>query len=508
MDPHIASPGPEVGIHSTLKRRAVMSTFVLAGRAGVLQFIGLVGNVYVARLLEPSDFGIYAIVLFALSFFTLLGDAGLAAGLIQKHGTPSQRELSSVWWLQLALSLVVIGVVWVVAPLMILVWPSIPPQSSWLLRALSFNLFFTAIGVVPSLLLERDLRFARISISEVVTAVVFYVVLISLARRGWGVESFIGAVLSRGLVGSLLILGMRPWRPSLVFDWSALRPILRFGMPFQGKTVVGFLNGAVTPLYGGAVLGSYSLGLNNFARDTAYYPLRLVEIMARVGFPLYSRLRNDERAFASVLGRSIRLCAMGTLFFVALIFGLGPRIVHTVYSQRWDSAVPLLYVYTSTIALGFLSPLVAAALDAAGRPQIVFKLSLGWSLLNWIVVAVVLSFTRTALAFAIAYAVHVVLGNLALLFVTRRLLPLSEMWSWIRASAIAALLTALTGRLLLFNHAVGPVSLGLCLLVEGALFALTIAALDRSEVMKLILLYRSVRGTGISGAPLAPEEQR
>jgi len=479
----------------TLTRRARFGVLVLAGRAVVLQLTQLVGTIYLARVLDAGDFGIYAIVQFALSCFTLLGDAGLAASLIQKQTEPTQRELSTVWWVQVLIGLAVIGAVWLLAPLVLSLWPDTASSTVWLLRVLSFQFLFTSLRVIPALLLERELRFTRLSILDFIATMAFYGTAVTLAHRGFGAGALVSAVLVQGLTGLVLIFVLRPWFPSFVFDATGLRPMLKFGLAFQGKVLTSFVNGAITPLYAGAVLGKQALGLNNFARDAAYLPLKLVEILSRVTFPLYSRLQGDDQAFAASLGRSVQLCAMTTFFFSGLLFGLGPNLISVVYSDKWLPAMPALYVYSAAIGIGFLSPLIASALDALGKPQVIFRLSVAWTLLNWAVVSVSMIFWKSVLAFAIAYCVHVVFGNLAVIMMLRKLLPNARIWPHIRVALLSAVVVATLGRLFLGPWAWDVARLILAVLGCVAVYLGLIALLDRQALVAAIALLRRRRST-------------
>src|SRR3982750_3687342 len=48
-----------------------------------------------------------------------------------------------------------------------------------------------------------------------------------------------------------------------------------------------------------------------------------------------------------------------------------------IYWDQWARAIPALYVYALAITFGFLSPVVAAVLEALGKPQIIFRLAAG-----------------------------------------------------------------------------------------------------------------------------------
>ena len=67
-----------------------------------------------------------------------------------------------------------------------------------------------------------------------------------------------------------------------------VRTALKKGIAQQLRGMVGLVNGAVTPFWGGRTLGKTLVGYVNWAQSTAYFPLRLVEILSRIGFPLFA----------------------------------------------------------------------------------------------------------------------------------------------------------------------------------------------------------------------------
>lgn len=473
-----------------------IGALALGARSILQQLTTLVANVYLARVLTPADYGVFAIVQFAMAFFVVFGDVGLGPSLVQKRETPNQVELSTVFWFQLGLSLTVLGVVFVSAPLVLSLWPELPSGTEWLLRGLALTFLFTVLKVVPSLLLERNLRFGRISMIEFFGTVLFYATAVILASRGANAASLVLASVAQAGFAALALNLVQRWRPSFVFDRTALRGMLRFGVNYQGKVVMSLVNSSVTPLVAGIRLGEHGLGIVNFAHNTAWFPVQLVYIMGRVSFPAFSRLQHDRRALAGEIERTIVVCATATLFFVGLCLGIGPRMVEIIYSAKWLPAFPALYVYSLAIAIGFLSPIVASGLDALGRPQIVFRLSMAWSAINWVSVLIATEFARTPFAFGVGYSVHVVLGNLAVIVILRRMLPEARPLRRILPAVLGMALVAGLGRFLLYPWLQGGVSLalgvvalaaaflGLALLLDPALASTLRAALKKKPPRK------------------------
>lgn len=502
------SSGPAApSAHSlALQRKAKLGAIALAIRGVIMQFVVLGGDVYLRRRLDPFDFGLFAIVQFALAFFAFFGDAGLGGALIQKKDEPTQRELSSIWMLQVLLSLATVIVIWLTAPYIVRFWPDMKPEGVWVLRALSIDLLLTGMRSVPMLLLERQMEFRRLSVLDVILNLGFYATAVTLAGFGFGVMSLVWAVLTQGLLGLIGAFLARPWRPSLVLDRQLLKPIVNFGVTYQVKNLIGFSASAIAPIYGGRALGQAGLGFVNWAQSTAYFPLKLVQIMSRVSFPLFSRLQDDRPAFARSLERSLQICALGTLYFVGLGWALGPNLIHTLVTDKWMPALPLFYVYVSGISIGFLAPLVAPALDAIGKPQIMARFSVGWTLATFAIVV----FTTPrwgALGFVVGSCIPMVVGNALLFYVTMRVFPEARLWPRVRAAVVGGVVVGLVGHYTMAGWAFGPVLFPIAVVLLALLFLAVVFAIDRSlltDALQIIPRKRKASESPPAPDPAAP----
>lgn len=485
-----------------LKRRARIGVLVFMARTAVSEVGVFLANIALARLLSPKDFGVFAIVTFALSFFNFFSDVGLGGALVRQKEEPTQRELSSVFFFQLGVGLVMVILVGVASIFLRRVWPELPESAPWIMRALAVDMLLTAFRIIPSILLERELDFAKLGALEVIVKFSFLVTALTLAALGFGVWALAVGAVTQGVVSLIGAYVIRPWRPSLVYDHARLMPIVKYGLTFQTKNVIGFVNGSITPVYAGAMLGPAAVGYIGWAQGLAYFPLKLVEIMARVNFPLYARLQGDRKLFSETLGQSIQVCGMVTLFFVGLFFGLGPNVVRFIYDVKWMPALPLLYLYAGAISIGFLSPIVGAALDAAGRPGIIARLALGWTTLNWVVV--LFATPRWGMiGFSAGYIVHVIVGNLAVVFILRKLIPEAVIWPRVRASILAGAVTAALGYFVLSPWASTLPSFIASIVASVAAFLLVLGIVDRSVLEDAHGLIRRKRGDASPDRPAA-----
>jgi PST family polysaccharide transporter len=465
--------------------RARLGVALLAVRMVVMQLVVLGGNVYLTRALSPGDFGIFAIVQFVMLFFDLLGDAGLAAALIKEKELPDRRTMSTVFWFQVLLSLGIIALVWATSALVpaggLIVRGQmvLPADAVGLLRALSVVLLLTVLRVPCGIQMERGLQFGRQSSIDVINKVVYFSVAVPMASAGYGPKALLTAVVAQSATSMVVAHILSPFRPLFVLDWSILRPILKYGATVQLRSLVGYTNGSITPLFAGARLGRTDLGLNNWAQGFAYFPLEFVQIISRVSFPVFSQIRDDKVAFERAFEKSIQRVALISFFFTSLVLGMGPSLVSVVYTDKWLPAMPSLYIYSAAMTVGCLSPLVASALDAIGKPGIIARLSIGWMLLNWLVVGIVLTVAPGRTNFAAAYCVHVVVGNLAIVAVLKHEFPGVGATRALMAPAVGLGAAAAVGRWGLRPLIHGPVSLVVAILAAAAVFVSVAAAVDR-----------------------------
>ena len=83
---------PELEI-SEISHRAVFGVIVLTLRKFALRAISYLGGIFLARLLAPEIFGIFAIISFVINFFAFFSDVGLGAALIQKKEELAKKDL-------------------------------------------------------------------------------------------------------------------------------------------------------------------------------------------------------------------------------------------------------------------------------------------------------------------------------------------------------------------------------------------------------------------------------
>ena len=358
--------GPPVDANRSAKRGGAITL-----AAQVLQIVlGIGGGATLARLLDPSDFGLYAAAVVALVPITTLREFGLSAA-IARAPSISPAQMTGLFWLGMRyggyLAIALLGL----AP--IAAWFYNEP---WLLRALpamAAAVFVQSIGAVPIGLLRRQMRFGFLVIAEVSANVAAISVAILLAVAGAGAWALIGQsitqLVSVAVIASIFAAGVGGWRAGWRVSASSreeLRDFVRFG--WQATTSRVVLN--VGRYYDYAVLGRFAgsapLGLYERANQWANFPAR--QVMAPLVYVAVSGLSDAYRRFEANpddpeplrLYRKKSRTAIGLLLAAVYpaLFGLmveAPTAVRVLLGEKWLEASPLLVLLAAAgvfVALG------------------------------------------------------------------------------------------------------------------------------------------------------------
>jgi O-antigen/teichoic acid export membrane protein len=398
-DPGYANLAPQ-----NVARKTAHGAFALGIRQILVQGTRILGGIFLARLLTPGQFGIYAIVLYLQTFLTAFGDAGLAASLIRQHDEPGTADYQAIFTVQQIFVLVVTLLMWFAAPSIASKY-HLEPQNAWLFRLVALSFLTTSFMVVPLVRMERHLAFRKIAIVESAQAIVFNVLAVYFAWRGMGAYAFVWALLLRSMIGTALANWISPWRIGWHWDWPLIRSHLSFGLPYQGIQVTSLLKDSISPIFIGLLLGTADVGYITWASMIAAYPVLVLAVLQRLYMPAFARLQHQRDQLISLVENVIwannAIAAPLSIFTLVMIV----PITSTIYGAKWLVALPYFYLFwcvnlvvpTVMPAMGLLNALgksrtvllfaviAMAGIWLIGTPLILLYGAIGFAIANLIV---------------------------------------------------------------------------------------------------------------------------
>lgn len=333
-----------------LRRRALRGIVTVGLRGVGIRLVGLVGYLFVARLLSPADLGIAAFGLTITFAAHLLADAGIGGSLIRSSRTPARQDYAAAMGFQLlVLSIVTAG---------FCVWAAVSGSEVIVVTALFIaSLPMLAFRVPATIALERELRFGPSVIADLVEVLVFNAWIITGVLLGGGVYALATGAVLRTIVGTTLLNHLSPigWlRPTL--DFGRIRHLLGFGIAYQASSVVAAVRDQIFNLGTAAVAGYGVLGLWSVANRVVGLPILVFESLWRVSFPAFARMRESGEDMAIVLERGVSRSALLAGFMLTPVTVCAPAALTALLGNQWEEA-SLIFPY---VFLGLMISLPVA----------------------------------------------------------------------------------------------------------------------------------------------------
>ena len=116
-----------------------------------------------ARLLDPEDFGLVAMVTVVTGVYEIFTTAGLSSAAIQR-ATVTEEQISTLFWINIACGTILGLLCLATAPVLVAFYHE--PRLFWVTVAIGAGFLFSAAGVQHSALLQRQLRYVALTVIE------------------------------------------------------------------------------------------------------------------------------------------------------------------------------------------------------------------------------------------------------------------------------------------------------------------------------------------------------
>ena len=338
-----------------LHRRSVRGAVIISGAQVAKFVIILTSQVLLARLLNPSDFGVIAMVSPVLGFVVVMADLGISQALVQ-HKQLTKSQLNSVFWISNALTISLTALLMLAAPL--LAWLYRDPKLIPVTIVLASLVAVTGFSLQQTALLNRMMRFSALALSETGAQAINLVVSVGLAFKGFGYWSLVVGQAAYVITGGVIVWSASRWRPSWPSFKSDAASILRFGGNVTISNVALYLNSVLDNVLIGFFLGAALLGLYDRAWKLVVLPLgQLMAPIGRVAVPALSRLSNDSERYRNAFGRMLRLLLFISLPALVVCAVAAKPLISILFGARWSPVAPVF----SWLCIGSLLTPVNAA---------------------------------------------------------------------------------------------------------------------------------------------------
>nr|WP_245489428.1 MULTISPECIES: lipopolysaccharide biosynthesis protein [unclassified Mesorhizobium] len=338
-----------------MKGKSLRGAFAKLCGQGISFVLRLGFVAVIARLLEPADFGLVAMVTVVTSFFDLFTTAGLSAATVQKPDL-SNEYVSTLFWVNVAVGCTLAVLTVLAAPFLVAFYQE--PRLLGVTSGLAAGFLFNAAGVQHLALLQRSLRYGALAVIETVAQVASIAIGLGMALYGCAYWSLVGAAIAQPATATLLMWLSISWRPGKPGRLSDVRSMLRFGATITFNNVVVHLAYNFDKLMIGRYLGADALGIYGRGYQLINIPnTTLLSAIGGVAFSGLSRLQEDPvrcRAYFLKGYTLVNSLTLPTTMFCAMF---SDEIIAVVLGHKWHAVAPIFRLLAPTILVfGIINP--------------------------------------------------------------------------------------------------------------------------------------------------------
>ncbi len=307
------------------------------------QALRLAATVVLARILVPSDFGLFALTSLAISLLSIFNDFGVGPALVVTRDL-DRRTRATALTLMIAASLVLAAILVALAPRAADLFSE--DRLDELLLVVAGSLFLSGPIWFHETMLQRDLEFVKRFATKLVQTLTYIVVAITLALLDAGVWSLVIGHVASYVTYLAALIAVSEDRVAPGWDAQAARRLAGSGRGFLAQDALEYAQQQSDAVAVGGFLGAEQLGL--YAMGFRFGELTYVgvaEPVTQVTFPAFARMRERGADWRGSFLTVLRLVALITFPIGAFFSGAAEPIVETLLGDKWEATIGPLAVF-------------------------------------------------------------------------------------------------------------------------------------------------------------------
>lgn len=365
----------------SLSKRTARGTAWLFSFRIVDQSMGLIRTIVLARLLEPSDFGLFGITVLAVSLLDTFSQSGFAHALIQKKDD-IKPYLNTGWMVQVGRGLLLAAILFFTAPLIAVFFKS--PQAQPILQWVSLAIVIQGLTNIAVVYFSKELEFHKYFFYQLSGTAANLVVSITLAVLFHSVWALVAGLLTEAVVRCIASYIIHPYLPRLEFNFARAKELFGFGKWIFSSSVIGFFITQVDSLMVGRLAGVASLGFYQVA-----YKIPSVlgsDVLTGAIFPAYAKIQHDTAKIKEAYYKTVQLFSFVLVPMAGGICIVAPEFIRLFLGEKWLPSLWPMRFLTLSVLVWSVEVVSNHLFLALGKPHIETK----WNTVRFAVIITLL----------------------------------------------------------------------------------------------------------------------
>ena len=323
-------------------RSAVRGISWMALLRGSMRGMTLVKVIILARILTPSQFGVYGIALLVLGFLEILTETGINVVLIQEEGK-TDKYISTAWIVSIFRGILISLIILALAPFIATFFDS--PKAFNLIRFASLIPLVRGF-INPSIVkFQKELQFNKefwfrspLFLIDAIFAILLGILTRSEYSLIWGM---LAAAVMEVTVSFFIV---KP-TPKIEFEIEKVKRVIGRGKWITFAGIFEYFFQHLDDIVVGKLLGTAPLGLYQQAYRVSTLPISEVgEVFNKVTFPTYTKISEDKERLKKAFLKVTSIISLLVIPFGLFLFFFAKEVVLILLGDKWLEAAGALKV--------------------------------------------------------------------------------------------------------------------------------------------------------------------
>lgn len=351
-----------------------------------LQVMHMLISIILARLLDPSEFGLLGMLAIFTSIAQSVLDSGFGSALIQKKDA-TQTDSSSIFYFNLLIGIFLASIFFFSAPLIADFYQQ--PILKPITRVLSLNMIINAFSLVQLSILRKKMDFKNHFIVSMIAVLFSGIAGILAALNGLGVWSLVIQTLSHSLAQASALWILSKWRPIGHFSLESLKTMFSFG---SRLLVAGIIETVFKNLYQTFIGKVYSPSdVGYYSRASTMESAASVATSMALGtvvFSAFSPYQDDDTTLRKVHSKTIKMSMFVLMPVMIGLIAIAEPLFLFLLTEKWADSIPYFQLLS---VIGLLFPIVVQnynLLRIKGRTDLHLRLEIFKYIITVIAIAI------------------------------------------------------------------------------------------------------------------------
>lgn len=338
------------------------------------QLVSFIISVILARLLTPSEYGLVAIALIFITLADVFISSGFATALIQKKDS-SEIDFSTVFYCNLAISLLIFFIIFIIAPLIADFYSD--DSLSFIIRIFALKIPLSVFNSIQHAYVSRYSLFKKFFCSTLIGTIISGIAGILLAFKGFGVWALIAQNFTNMIVDSIVLYFTVPWRPNLLFSKRVAVRLMYYSMNILAADLSGTIFVQLRSFVIGKVFAPTDLAFFNKGQQLPnFISINFINSVATVLFPAISDENENLDRVKQIAKKTYQLLSYFMFPVLACLAAVAKPLVIILFTDKWSNCIPFTQLFCISSAVGMFSIISLHIIKAIGKGDVVLKLEL------------------------------------------------------------------------------------------------------------------------------------